>query len=191
VTEFLKPGLEEAVTVLPAWLGGRLVAWAERKNIAHKLHFALRVRTDTIFGYGLMRALAKLKWMRRRGHRYAVEQATIERWLAAIEAGARLDDALGVAIAGLGRLIKGYSDTRVRAFANFNGIFERIVDPALAGAIAPTIAAVWIEDAHKAALADDEGLALRRALEKEPEVRRPPANTRRPQDHAAPLEVAG
>lgn len=191
VTEFLKPGLEEAATVLPARLGGRLVAWAERKKIAHKLHFALRVRTDTIVGYGLMRALAKLKWTRRRGHRYAVEQALMQRWLAAIEAGAGRDYALGVAIAGLGRLIKGYSDTRVRAFANFNLIFERIVVPALAGAIVPTTAATWIGEAREAALADDQGLALQRALEKRSEPGRAELGPSRSQDRAAPLEVAG
>jgi indolepyruvate ferredoxin oxidoreductase beta subunit len=168
VTEFLKPGLEEAATILPAWLGGRLVGWAERRNLAHKLHFALRIRTDTILGYALIRMLARFKWMRKRGHRYAIEQALIGRWLAAIEAGARHEYRLGVTIADLGRLIKGYSDTRVRAFANFNRIFERIVDPALAGAIAPTVAAGWVDEAHKAALADDQGVALQRVLEKEP-----------------------
>ncbi len=191
VTEFLKPGLEEAATVLPAWLGGRLVAWAERRHIAHKLHFALRVRTDTIFGYGLMRTLARLKWMRRRGHRYAVEQALIERWLAAVEAGARHDYGLGVAIAGLGRLIKGYSDTRVRAFTNFNLIFERIVDPALTGTIVPSIAATWIQDAHEAALADDEGLALQRALQMQPEAERASSSAPQSQEQTTPLRFAG
>lgn len=181
VTEFLKPGLEEAATVLPARLAGRLVRWAERRKVADKLHVALRIRTDTILGYGLMRMLAGFKWVRRRGYRYAVEQALIERWIDAVEKGARRKYRLGIAIAGLGRLIKGYSDTRVRAFASFNRIFERLVDPALAGVIAPDIAVRWIEEAQTAALADEQGLTLQRVLEKEPEPAEAPA-------HDSPLE---
>lgn len=190
VTEFLKPGLEEAATILPAWVGKKLVRWAERRKIADKLHFALRVRTDTILGYSVMRLLARFKWMRKRGYRYAIEQALIERWLDAVEAGARHDYRLGVAVAGLGRLIKGYSDTRVRAFANFNRIFEKIVDPALAGTITPSIAATWVEEAQKAALADDEGRVLQRALEKEPQPIRLSVNASQSEEGLS-LQVTG
>jgi indolepyruvate ferredoxin oxidoreductase beta subunit len=167
------------------------VRWAERRKIADRLHFALRIRTDTILGYAMMRTLAKFKWMRKRGHRYVVEQALIERWLAAIEAGASQDYRFGVAIAGLGRLIKGYSDTRVRAFANFTRIFERLVSPAIAGAVAPAIAAAWVEEALEAALADDQGLALQRALEKEPQPVGAPACMSRPEERLASLHVTG
>lgn len=66
VTEFLKPGIDELATVLPAGLGRRLTAWAERRGLTDRLHIPLKVRSDTISGYLRLRAVASLRSLRRR-----------------------------------------------------------------------------------------------------------------------------
>ena len=51
ITEFLKPGVDEAATILPAALGRRLTRWAEKRGLSKKLHMPLHIRTDTLWGY--------------------------------------------------------------------------------------------------------------------------------------------
>ena len=120
ITEFLKPGVDEAATILPAALGRRLTRWAEKRGLSKKLHLPLHIRTDTLWGYTLMRAMAGMKRRRRKGLRFAREQDMIERWLRAVPKAAQKSYALGLEAAECGRLIKGYSDTRERAFSNFD-----------------------------------------------------------------------
>lgn len=163
--EFLKPGIEEATTLLPKRLGGALLRWADRKGWTHRLHVPLRLRTDTVLGYVMLRFLARLKFMRKRGLRYAHEQQAIEHWLEAVEAGAQKNYQLGVSIAGLGRLIKGYSDTRSRGFRNLDLISNKLVTPALTGTLSAAKAVGAIGQAGEAALADEEGVALNNFLQ--------------------------
>lgn len=160
MTEFLKPGIDELASVLPVRAGRALVCWAERRGIKGRLHIAMHVRSDTVSGVLRLRLIAALKPFRRRGYRFAAEQALIELWLETIRHGARIDHALAREIAECGRLVKGYSDTRARAFANFDRIFAALIAPALSGLIAPDEAARQIAGARQAALADEEGKVL-------------------------------
>ena len=164
VTEFLKPGLDELATILPAGIGRRLTAWAERRGLSDRLHVALKVRSDTISGYLRLRLVASLRVLRRRGLRYQQEQAMIERWLDAVTRAVRIDSDFGAEVAEAGRVIKGYSDTRRRAFAKMITLLDEVVVPALAGAVAPDDAAARLRAANRAALADEDGKALRELL---------------------------
>jgi indolepyruvate ferredoxin oxidoreductase beta subunit len=126
IIEYLKPGVEEAAALLPSGLSKRLVAWAERHGLMHKLNVGLHVKTTSVLGFLMLRALAMLRPLRRMSARYAEEQALIERWLRAIAAAP--EPALALEIALCGRLIKGYGDTNRRAKANFLRIFDTLVD---------------------------------------------------------------
>jgi indolepyruvate ferredoxin oxidoreductase beta subunit len=92
----------------------------------HKLNVGLHVKTTSVLGFLMLRALAMLRPLRRMSARYVEEQALIERWLRAIAAAS--DPGLALEIALCGRLIKGYGDTNRRAKASFLRIFDTLVE---------------------------------------------------------------
>ncbi len=162
VFDHFKPGVAEFAALLPASLAGRLQAW-DRQRVARGLDpwaLPLRVGAHTVFGAIALKLLAALKGQRRRGQRFAVEQALIERWLAAVERGAREDWALGQEIAACGRLIKGYGSTNERGKENLLHIIDHLASRAAPAAQR----AESIRLARSAALADDTGRALDRTL---------------------------
>ena len=164
IIEYLKPGVEEMAALLPTGLSRRVVAWAEKRGLMHKLNIGLHIKTSSVFGFLLLRSLAWLRPLRRISARYAEEQALIERWLSAIAAaGAKSADAeLALEIALCGRLIKGYGDTNRRAKANFLRIFDTLVDGA---AVVDAMArAQAVRAAREGALADPEGRGLEATL---------------------------
>ncbi len=161
VVEFLKPGLEELAALLPRGLSRRLVQWATRRGLAHRLNVGLHVKTTSVSGFLMLRLLAWLRPWRRMSARYAEEQALIQRWLAAIRGTAR-EPALALEIALCGRLIKGYGDTHARGKGNFLRIMDTLVE---GGAVADAAArAQAIRMAREAALADPEGRGLEGSL---------------------------
>lgn len=160
VTEFLKPGVEEFCSILPPGLAGPVLAWARRRGWS--FHVGLHVRTSTVTGFLVMRALARLRGLRRRSSRFLDEQALIERWLGAIRQAATHDLTLALEIAECARLIMGYGDTHRRGTENFNAIFAALVDGHAEMATGTRAAA--IRAARQAALADPEGQALAKSL---------------------------
>ena len=160
VTEFLKPGWEEISSVLPPGLGRSLMSWAAKKPGRRDFHFAMRIKTNTLFGYLRLRLLAKFKWWRPRTYRFAEEQAEAAAWLDAIVAAAPRDYDLALEIAELPNLRKGYSDTHRRGVANYRWILGSLVLPAAAGEVDAGAAASAIAKARGAALADPDGNAL-------------------------------
>jgi indolepyruvate ferredoxin oxidoreductase beta subunit len=121
----------------------------------------MKVGTHTVAGALALRILASLKGLRRRGSRYAAEQALIEQWLEAVVQGAAEDPRLGHELAQCGRLVKGYGSTNERGKHNLLHILEHLARRA--GASAAQRAAA-VRDARSAALADDAGRALDTAL---------------------------
>ena len=164
ITEHFKPGIEEIAAVLPPGLARRLIAWAERTGRLGKVYFSMHVRTTTVLGLARLRLLAGLRWWRPHTHRYAEEQAEIERWLTQIRAAAQLSVDLAREIAECARLIKGYGDTYKRGLGNYRRIADEVIAPALAGKLAPRAAADAVANARVAALADPEGETLSRTL---------------------------
>ena len=161
VTEFFKPGIEEVSALLPPSLGGALYRWAERRNLLHRLHLPMHVTTTNVNGFLRLWLLARLRRWRRRGYRFAEEQALIERWLDAICRAQAIDAGFAREVVLCARLLKGYSDTHRRGHANFTTILTAIVEPALA---AGRDGAAFARRAREAALADPDGAALAKAI---------------------------
>ncbi len=156
VFDHFKPGVPEIAALLPAGLAARLTAWDRRRVAAGREPWAmpLQLGTHTVHGALALFVLSRLKGWRRRGQRFALEQVLIERWLAAVQAGAQKNATLGLELAQCGRLIKGYGSTNERGKTSL----LHIVD-VLALRDADTV-----RSAREAALADDAGRALNATL---------------------------
>lgn len=163
ITEFMKPRVAEIAGTLPAKLG----RWVERSPRGSRLlgRFAAgrRIRSTTIGGFLLLRAVASLRRVRRATLRYETEDERIEQWLAVVESMAPTNHACALEIARLQRLVKGYGDTHERGTRNFDSIMQRARRCSGGDEDASMIARLL-----EAALADEEGVALRRELAARP-----------------------
>ena len=164
VIDYLKPGVEEFASLLPPFLGERLVTWAERRGKLDAYNVGMHVRTSGILGYLLVRSLAWLRPWRPHSYRYREEQRLIERWLGHIAEAARRDPALALEIARCARLLKGYGETHRRGKANFLALMDALVEHPSTNDAREQASA--LRKAREAALADPEGKALGAALGK-------------------------
>ncbi len=164
VIDYLKPGVEEFASVLPRFLGKRLVDWAERRGKLDAYNVGMHIKTSGVFGYLLVRSLAWLRPWRPLSYRYREEQALIERWLERVAEAASRDTALALEVAECARLIKGYGETHRRGKANFLAIVDALVENPATPNLREQAAA--IRKAREAALADPEGKHLGQALGK-------------------------
>jgi indolepyruvate ferredoxin oxidoreductase beta subunit len=164
IVDHFKPGVPECVDLLPAWLAARVVAWDRGRQARGKApwSFPLRLRADSVSGFLALRLLASRKSARRRGARYAHEQAAIERWLAAVSRHAGRDWACGFELALCGRLVKGYGATNERGKRNLAHVVDHLAEGGTFASASARAAA--IRQAREAALADEGGQALDRAL---------------------------
>ncbi|MDQ0072748.1 indolepyruvate ferredoxin oxidoreductase beta subunit [Variovorax boronicumulans] len=161
--DHFKPGAAEFAALLPPALSRRVTAWDRGRQARGREPWALplKVGSHSVFGMASLRLLSSLKWLRRRGSRFAEEQALIERWLAAVETGTREAWALGHELALCGRLIKGYGSTNERGKENLLHVTDHL---AAQPGVAPAVRAQSVAAARTAALADDAGRALDAAL---------------------------
>jgi indolepyruvate ferredoxin oxidoreductase beta subunit len=164
IHDHFKPGVAEFAALLPASLADALLRWDRRRIARGKSTFALPLKlpSHSLFGLAALRVLASLKGLRRRGSRFAAEQSMIERWLAAVERGARDHAALGRELAECGRLIKGYGATNERGKQNLLHVIEHLMQAERFAT--PNERASAVAAARRAALADDAGKALDQAL---------------------------
>ena len=160
VYDHFKPGAPEFAALLPASLAARITRWDRARVAGGKSPWAiaLKVGTHSVFGMLSLRLLAKLKWLRRRGSRFATEQALIEKWLAGVLAGTRSHWQLGHEIALCGRLIKGYGSTNERGKDNLMHVLDQMATGSSFASAA--LRAEAIAAARTAALADEAGKAL-------------------------------
>jgi indolepyruvate ferredoxin oxidoreductase beta subunit len=163
VYDHFKPGTAEFAALLPPALARRVTAWDRRRQARGREPWAmpLKVGSHSVFGMASLRLLSSLKWLRRRGQRFAEEQVLIERWLAAVEAGTREGWALGRELALCGRLIKGYGSTNERGKHNLLHVIDELAGRT---ALPAPMRADAIAAAREAALADEGGKALDAAL---------------------------
>jgi indolepyruvate ferredoxin oxidoreductase, beta subunit len=164
IVEFLKPGIAEICSILPAWLARPIVALAERRGWMDRIHWGMEIKTTSVSGYLRLLLLSRLRWLRQASYRYAQEQDAIEAWLTHIVTAARTSEGLACEIALCAGLFKGYGDTLKRGAANYAAIEQRVILPVLAGAIAPSLGIDAIASARVAALADPEGGSLANCL---------------------------
>ena len=131
VYDHFKPGVPELAGLLPP----RMAEWLERREAARAMRghaalaFPLVLGAHTIGGALLLRALSSLRWLRRRGRRYAQEQALIERWLAAVAALTTVYWPAGHEAALCGRLVKGYGGTYDRSRRHLEHILQHLAAP--------------------------------------------------------------
>ncbi len=156
IADHFKPGVTELAGLLPPSMAQRLLGLESRRQRDGKspLAMALKLRADSVSGFLALRLLASLRGLRRRGQRYAEEQALIERWLAVVETAAATSWENAFELALCARLIKGYGATNERAKESFRCIMNHLI----------STDAGTIRRAREAALADDSGAALDAAM---------------------------
>jgi indolepyruvate ferredoxin oxidoreductase beta subunit len=160
IAEFFHPRVQEVADMLPAPLGRWLLRtrWA-RRPLERLMHRGRIINTTSVGGFLLLYALSRLKPLRRRSLRFGRERGAIAAWLDLVAASAERNYGLALQVARLRGLVKGYGDTHERGEAKFNALaallprlFERINSSA------------ELEALIKAALADEDGRALRAAI---------------------------
>ena len=164
MTEFLKPGFDEFTSIMPTWLGRPIMNWAMGNDWAKNYNFAMRVRTNTIFGFIRVWGLSKLRFYRPRTYRFSKEQPAIEGWLKVVKDAASRHYQLAVEIAELANLRKGYSDTHKRGLQNFARLMADVAIPCSKADKDPAWGAEALTKLRAAALADPEGDALDKAF---------------------------
>lgn len=155
VTEHFKPGVDEIAAILPAGLGRRLLDWAARRP-ARSLQWGLHIRTTSLWGYLMLRALARLRPWRRSSLRHAEEMTALDGWWAALLALAPQSTVMGQALARMPQVLKGYGDTHKRGRAHYERLWNEFVAPALAGQKSLDEAAAQLRQALDATLAKPE-----------------------------------
>ncbi|SPE29294.1 2-oxoacid:ferredoxin oxidoreductase, gamma subunit [Burkholderiales bacterium] len=162
--DLFRPGVREIAALLPPWLAQALVRWDARRQQRglQPWSFKLALASHTVSGALALRLLAALRGQRRRGQRYAQEQALIEHWLGGIVQLTREHWAQGYEVALCARLIKGYGNTNERGKENLLHVLDHL---ALAAEfVSPAERVQAIAQARDAALADDSGKALDQTL---------------------------
>ncbi len=124
-----------------------------------RINHGRRIRTDSFVGFAMLWFIGGLRRWRRGMLRHRVEKAHLERWYDLALGQARENYALGTEVLNCRRLIKGYSDTHVRAQSKFDRVLSAL--PMLKGR---DDAADWIRRLREAALKDEKGDMLDGAL---------------------------
>jgi indolepyruvate ferredoxin oxidoreductase, beta subunit len=159
VREFVKPRVEEICGTLPAGLGRRLMDSPRAHRTLARFTAGRRISTSSISGFALLRGIAALRRFRRASLRYQIENQRIEAWLQQISDIAPGSYDLAVELAECQTLVKGYGDTHERGWASFRQICA--LAPSL---IADPQGAARLRGLREAALADDSGAQLERAI---------------------------
>jgi indolepyruvate ferredoxin oxidoreductase beta subunit len=159
ITEFMKPRVVEIAGTLPMSLGQWVLTSPGATSLLTRLTAGRQIKTRTISGFLLLYFLGGLKRWRRGTLRFHEEDARIEAWLARIETLAADNYLVAVELARAQRLVKGYGETHERGWKNFSTLVKQL-DVLAARADGGTVLARLIE----AALADEEGVRLRREL---------------------------
>ena len=159
ITEFLKPGVDEWCSLLPAWLARPVLRAADRGGWRRRLNVGLHVRTSSVTGFLLLWTLARLRWLRRGMYRYREEQERIETWLDGVGEAHAASPALGIEAAKCANLVKGYGETHERGVRSFERTMGCLAE--CAGTADP---AASLRILREAALADPDGGKLDAAI---------------------------
>ena len=159
VVDYMKPGVEEIAAILPRRAG----EWLMRKDQAGswftRLQPSLQVRSSSLWGHLLLRALARLRPMRRASLRFAQEEDAIEAWTAAMRQALSRSPEYARQLAALPQVLKGYGETYRRGRHNYARLWAAHVAPVLGpdGEADLAAAARQLEQGLAATLADPEG----------------------------------
>jgi indolepyruvate ferredoxin oxidoreductase beta subunit len=158
VTEYFKPGVDEIAAILPAAIGSRILAMAERKGWTQSF-VGLHIRSTSIWGHLMLRSLALLKPFRPSSLRYGQEHAAMDAWLSAMRQALPASGSFALALAGMPQVIKGYGETQRRGRENYARLWSEQVSPALASdeRLRAATSTSSLREAIRATLADPEG----------------------------------
>ncbi len=159
VTEFMKPRIEEICGTLPVGLGTWILGSKTPRRWMTRLTGGRQIATSSIGGFLQLYWLAGLRRWRRKTLRYSQEHLRIEGWLDFIARVAPQNYALAVEIADCQQLVKGYGETHERGTASFDAILADVQNWQQW-----EDAAGRVRTLRAAALADDQGIALSKAL---------------------------
>jgi indolepyruvate ferredoxin oxidoreductase beta subunit len=159
VTEFMKPRIEEIYGTLPAGLASRLRRSSTVNRLLMKCTGSRQIRTSHVSGFLLLYVLAGMRRWRRGTLRFNDEDSRIRAWLADIQATVAKDYDLAVEIAECQRLVRGYGETHERGARHFDLVLNQARQ-----LLGTSGAAARIHELRAAAIADDEGVALKQAL---------------------------
>ena len=160
IAEFLHPRPQEIADTLPAPLGRWLMRTPWARGLLERLTRKGKiVKTTSISGFLLLYLLSKLRPLRRRSLRFVEEQPALASWLDLVAETARNSYALALPVARMRSLVKGYGDTHERGRAKFGKLVALL--PQLSRQAHP---AALLEGLIKAALADEDGQALDKAI---------------------------
>ncbi|PZU11021.1 indolepyruvate oxidoreductase subunit beta family protein [Sphingomonas sp.] len=161
VTEYMHPRLREVCETIPFGLGALILrsVWL-RRWLEPRFAKGRHVVSTGLRWYLALRLISALRRLRSSTARYAEEQDRINDWLALIREAAAVDSALACEIAECQVLLKGYGDTFER------GLSHHLMILAVARThIGRPEAAGTVRRLRLAALADDTGDCLRRAIQ--------------------------
>ena len=164
ITEFLKPGPAEILSIFPAALARRLLAFVERRGWS-TVSVPMKVRTTGFGGFLRLRLLAGMRFLRPLSLRAHEERAWISRWLDLAERTHALDKAAAQEVIQTAQMVRGYGETWERGHANWRRIADELIEPALSeGSPQPHLADAILQ-ARLAANADPEGARLTAVLQ--------------------------
>ena len=155
VTEHFKPGIEEIASVLPQRLG-RLLIQKTSERQKKKFQFGLHVRSTSLWGYLMLRGLARMRPLRRRSLRYHEEATARHAWWEAMRELAPKSPTFGLALAILPQVLKGYGDTQKRGRENYDRLWRTCVEPALTASEGLDAAGKNLDEAIKATLSNPD-----------------------------------
>jgi indolepyruvate ferredoxin oxidoreductase, beta subunit len=159
VTEYMKPGPEEILGLLPPRLGRWTLALVASRGWGG-WSWPLKIRTTRLSGFLRLRMLAALRRWRPRTLHHAEEEAWVERWLDLVGRTLATDPAAAREVVATAALVRGYADTYKRGLSNWNRIMGEVVEPMLAGRLPRARLADAVLQARIAATKDPEGEAL-------------------------------
>ena len=160
VREFLHPQLDEITDTLPTALGRAL----SRSKLFAKIVSAVTrdgmvINTTSVFGFSSLWFMASMRPIRPRSLRYGREQTSIDAWLDLVVDVAATDYDLACEIVKCARVLKGYGQTHAHGSESFGILIGTV--PSLLG---KPDAAATLARLAKAAMADEDGIALARAV---------------------------
>ena len=156
VSEFMKPGPEEILSMLPPRMARSILGWIERRGWSER-SVKMKVSTTSFFGFLRLRLLAGLRWWRPHTLRYAEEKAWIERWLDLAERSLARDLEAAKAVVASASLVKGYGETMKRGLTNWGRLADFVIEPFLEGKLPRDHFADAVTQGRIAALKDPDG----------------------------------
>lgn len=164
ITEFLKPGPAEILSIFPAGVARKLLHFVDRRGWS-KASLPMKVRTTSLWGFLRLKTLASFRFMRPISLRGAEERAWIERWLHLVQRVLIVNPAAALEVVQTAQLVRGYGETWERGHLNWRRIADDLIEPMLQLSPTPAHFADAVLQARIAANADPEGTRLHAVLQ--------------------------